>query len=98
MVKMSHGPRAGSRYKMTKRLKEKGMPRVNSFMQEFEVGDYVAVNIEPSVHAGMPSHNFQGYTGVVEGKQGRCYLLAIKVGSVKKTILADPVHLRRIEV
>jgi large subunit ribosomal protein L21e len=46
----------------------------------------------------MPFHNFQGFTGVIEGMQGRCYLLGIKVGGVKKTIIADPVHLRKIKV
>ena len=98
MVKMSHGPRAGSRMTMTKRLKDRGMPRINSYMRKFEVGEFVAVNIDPSVHKGMPFHNFQGFTGVIEGMQGRCYLLGIKVGGVKKTIIADPVHLRKIKV
>ncbi len=97
MVKMSHGSRSGSRMTMTKNIKDRGMPRVNSFMRKFEVGDYVAVTINPSVHKGMPFHNFQGFTGVIEGMQGRCYLLAVKVGGVRKTVLADPVHLRKIK-
>ncbi len=97
MVKMSHGPRAGSRMKMTKRVKDKGLPPVTRFFKTFEVGDLAAVNIEPSVHAGMPHHGFQGLTGRISGKQGDCYLLTVKVGSVKKEVLAGPVHLRKIE-
>ena len=96
MVKMSHGPRAGSRYKLTKRIKDKGMPRVNSFMKKFDVGEHAAIVIDPSIHSGMPYHNFQGYTGTVEGTQGRCYIVAINVGGVTKNIIADPVHLKRI--
>lgn len=98
MVKMSHGPRAGSRIKMTKRVKEKGMPKVNDFLKEFEIGDYAAVNINPSVHKGMPSHMFQGYTGKIKDKRGRCYILEIKVGGVKKELIAAPIHLSKIKV
>lgn len=83
--------------KMTKRVREKGLPPVTRFFKTFEVGDLAAVNIEPSVHAGMPHHGFQGLTGRISGKQGECYLLSVKVGSVKKVVLAGPVHLKRIE-
>lgn len=97
MTKMSHGPRAGSRKKMTKRVKQKGMPTVNSVLKEFNIGDLAAVKINPSVHSGIPFHNFHGYTGRITGKQGRCYILTIKTGSVTKNVLAAPVHLIKIE-
>ena len=97
MVKMSHGPRAGSRSKMTKRVKDRGFPPVTRFFKNFEVGDLAAVNIEPSIHSGMPYHGFQGLTGRIAGKQGECYLLSVKIGSVHKKVLAGAVHLKRIE-
>lgn len=97
MARMSHGPRAGSRRKMTKSIKERGMPTVNRVMQKFELGELAAIDIEPSVHDGMPHHSFQGYTGRVGRQQGSCYMINIKVGGVKKQILAAPVHLKRIE-
>lgn len=97
MARMSHGPRAGSRKKMTKSIKEKGMPTVNRIMQKFEMGDLAAIDIEPSVHNGMPHHAFQGYTGRVARKQGECYMVDIKVGHMTKTILSAPVHLKKIE-
>ncbi len=97
MAKMSHGPRAGSRRKMTKSIKEKGMPSVNRIMQKFEIGDLAAIDIEPSIHDGMPHHAFQGYTGRVSSMQGNCYMVTIKVGGVTKNILSAPVHLKRIE-
>lgn len=97
MAKMSHGPRSGSRRKMTKKIKEKGMPTVNRMLQSFEVGDLAAITIEPAIHKGMPHHGFHGYTGRISGKQGDCYLVSIKVGSVEKNILASPVHLKKIE-
>ena len=97
MVKMSHGPRAGSRKKMTKRASEKGMPKVNEFLKDFKEGDLAAISIEPSVHSGMPYHGFQGLTGRVIRSQGNCYLVKVKVGGKEKTVLAGPVHLKRIE-
>lgn len=98
MAKMSHGPRAGSRMKMRKRVKDRGFPKVNDMVKEFEIGDYAAIDIDPSVHDGMPFHNFQGYTGIIERKQGDCYVVAIKVGSVRKKIIASPVHLKKISI
>ncbi|MCL4314780.1 MAG: 50S ribosomal protein L21e, partial [Candidatus Thermoplasmatota archaeon] len=83
MAKMSHGPRSGSRMKMRKELKEKGFPQITSILKRFEVGDRAAIKIDPSIHSGMPFHNFHGLTGVIVGKQGRCYLLEIKVGMGK---------------
>ncbi|MCL4329142.1 MAG: 50S ribosomal protein L21e [Candidatus Thermoplasmatota archaeon] len=82
--------------KLTKRIKEKGAPAISRVLQSFEVGESAAISIEPSVHSGMPFHNFQGYTGIIAGKQGRCYLLDIHVGSVKKRLVVAPVHLKRI--
>ena len=96
MVKMSHGSRAGSRSKMTKRFKDRGLPPVTRFLQEFNDGDLAAINIEPSIHSGMPYHGFQGLTGRISGKQGDCYYVTVKVGSVEKRILAAPVHLKKI--
>ncbi|HLH85931.1 MAG TPA: 50S ribosomal protein L21e [Thermoplasmataceae archaeon] len=96
MVKMSHGPRAGSRRKMTKNVRDRGMPRVNRFMQSFNVNDLVAVDIEPSVHKGMPYHGFHGLTGRISGQQGSAYLVKVRVGGKYKQVLATPVHLKRI--
>ena len=84
--------------KMTKSIKERGFPKVNDLVKSFEIGDYVAININPSEHRGMPFHNFQGKTAIVRGKQGESYLLDLKVGTVRKTIIASPVHLRKIEI
>ncbi|BAB59456.1 ribosomal protein large subunit L21 [Thermoplasma volcanium GSS1] len=97
MVKMSHGPRSGSRRKLTKSKEERKKSIIGRMMQEFSPGDRVAIDIEPSVHNGMPYHRFQGYTGIVEGAQGNCYKVGVKVGSLTKYVIASPVHLKRIK-
>ncbi len=96
MAKMSHGPRSGSRMKMTKGIKEKGMPKVNDLMKNFEIGEKAAIVINPSVHSGMPFHNFQGLTGTVVDRQGECYIISVNVGSVEKHIIAGPAHLKKL--
>lgn len=95
MAKMSHGPRAKTRYKMRKRLSEKGPITVNKIMKSFEVGDRVAIDIEPSFHDGMPFKRFQGKTGTVEEIRGSAYLVRIKDKGKDKTVISYPIHLKR---
>ncbi|MGC8562447.1 MAG: 50S ribosomal protein L21e [Thermoplasmata archaeon] len=95
MGKMSHGPRSKTRYKMRKRLNERGPITVNRIVKTFEVGDSVAIDIEPSFHKGMPFKRFQGMTGIVEGQKGDAYVVKISDQGKPKTVVAYPIHLRR---
>ncbi len=96
MAEMSHGPRARSGRKLKKRVREKGMPPITKFLQEFDVGENVVIDIDSSQHKGMPHHRFQGRIGKVLGMQGDAYLVDVTEGSVHKVIIASPVHLKRI--
>lgn len=84
--------------KMRKKVGEKGFPKVNDLVREFDIGDLAAIKINSSVHDGMPAHNFQGYTGRIVARQGSSYVVSIKVGSVEKKIIAAPVHLKKISI
>jgi large subunit ribosomal protein L21e len=95
MGKMSHGPRSKTRYKMKKKLKERGPVTVNRIVKKFEVGDSVAIDIEPAFHNGMPFKRFQGMTGVVEGQRGDAYLVKISDQGKSKMVVAYPIHLKR---
>ena len=97
-MKMSHGPKARSRKKMTKKVREKGLPSIRRYLAKFDVGEYAAVAINPSEHYGFPHHRFQGRTGVIIGTQGDCYKLKIKDGNLEKILIVHPVHLKKIEV
>ncbi len=96
MTRMSNGSRSGSRSKLTKKIKQRGIPKVNDLLKSFEIGDTVAVVINSAVHNGMPFHNFQGRTGKIIGMQGHCYVLKIKIGSTERKIISAPVHLKRL--
>ncbi len=95
MAKMSHGPRSKTRYKMRRRLGERGPVTVNRIVRVFEVGDRVAINIEPSFHKGMPFKRFHGMTGIVEGVRGEAYIVRISDQGKDKTVVTYPVHLQR---
>ncbi len=97
-MKMSHGPRARSRKKMTKKVREKGMPPIRRYLARFEEGEYAAIAINPSEHYGFPHHRFQGRTGVIVGMQGECYKVRIRDGGMYKTLIVHPVHLKKIKV
>jgi large subunit ribosomal protein L21e len=96
MAKMSHGPRSKTRSKLRLKPKERGPLTVNRLIRKFEVGDRVAIDIQPSVHKGMPFKRFQGLTGIVEGKRGDAYLVSLKDQGKQKYVISYPVHLKRV--
>lgn len=90
----SHGERKKTRYKFTKALRARGFSPVSRAIQDFEVGQKVHIDIDPSVHKGMPYRRFQGLTATIVGQQGRAYLLEITDGGLKKTVISRPQHLK----
>lgn len=90
----SHGFRFKSGRKLKKRIREKGI-RISKFLQSFEIGEIVHIDIEPASHKGMPHPRFQGSTGVVVGKRGRAYIVEIRDGGMKKLLFVRPEHLKR---
>jgi large subunit ribosomal protein L21e len=81
---------------MRKKPRTRGVSSVTRALQQFELGTSVSVDIDSSVHKGMPHHRFQGYTGTIEGTQGNAYLVGITVGKKHKTLIVRPEHLGRV--
>lgn len=95
MVHAKHrGKHSKTRYKRTKTARQKGMAPITVHLQEFALGQRVHINVDPSVHSGVPHRRFYGKTGVVAGKQGRCYLVRITDMHATKEIIVHPAHLR----
>lgn len=93
---MAHhnGIKKGTRYKLQKTLRTRGMPNVTTVIQQFEEGQKVHIVLDSSVQKGQPHPRFHGKTGTVVGKRGRAWLLTIKDGNMEKTVIARPQHLR----
>lgn len=94
MVKKSKGFRTRTRHKL--RQKPQVRPAITKFLQKFEIGQNIALEMEPSSHKGMPYPKFKGATGKVVARRGRSYIVEINVGNSKKTIISRPEHLKSI--
>jgi len=97
MVKRSRGIRSKSRHILRKKPRDRGVSSITRALQQFEIGENVSINIDSSVHKGMPHPRFQGYTGKIEGMQGDSYLVGINVGKKHKTLIVRPEHLGGIK-
>ena len=90
----SHGERRCTRYKLQKTVRERGISPVSKAIQEFEEGQMVHIDIDPSIQKGMPNAKFQGSTGKVIGQRGRSYMMEVRSGNAKKIVISLPHHLK----
>lgn len=81
------------RRKTRKKLKAKKKPTVNQFLQEFETGKMVHIDICPSSKS-IPHPRFKGRTGKIIGRRGRAYIVEVKDIAAKKTIIVRSEHLK----
>ncbi|HWG91531.1 MAG TPA: 50S ribosomal protein L21e [Candidatus Thermoplasmatota archaeon] len=94
MVVRSKGFRSKTRSKLARRASEKGLTPVTHSLRSFDEGSKVNININSSIHKGMPHPRFQGFTGTVVGKQGTAFIVSVRVGGLMKTVIARPEHLK----
>ncbi|AEH61126.1 Ribosomal protein L21e [Methanosalsum zhilinae DSM 4017] len=90
----SQGERYCTRYKLKKSVRERGISPVVKAIQEFDQGQMVHIDIDPSVHKGMPNAKFQGKTAKVTGQRGRAYILQVRDGNALKEVICVPEHLK----
>ncbi|MBI2101276.1 50S ribosomal protein L21e [Candidatus Woesearchaeota archaeon] len=95
MVKRIGGLRRKTRYKFRKEKRSRGKISFTNYLQSFSAGDRVYLNVEPAVQKGMYHPRFMGRTGVIKGKRGKCYEVAMNDIGKGKTLIVHPVHLRR---
>ncbi|MBI2547631.1 MAG: 50S ribosomal protein L21e [Candidatus Aenigmarchaeota archaeon] len=94
MVRKSKGFRTSTRNKL--RQLPSVRPTITKFLREFDVGQSVAIEMEPSSHKGMPYSKFKGLSGKIIEKRGESYIVAIRVGDMMKKIISRPEHLKPI--
>ena len=95
MSKRSQGLRSGSRHKLSRSFRERGLSPITRSLQTFSDGDTVNVVIDPSFQKGQPHHRFHGLTGKVTGNQGKAYVVRTRVGKMEKDLIVRPEHLRK---
>lgn len=95
MSKASKGYRSTTRRKLKGRVRNKFKPE--KFLKEFKAGDKVIINPDPSVQKGLPYPKFKGRPGIVDSRRGNAYLVIVKVGKAKKTVITGPEHLKAMQ-
>lgn len=98
MVRAPRGLRHRTRKLLKKDVREKGgVPPLSLLMIEYNPGDKAVIDIDPSIHSGMPHRRYQGRTVEIVGKRGRAYVAVLHEGSVKKTFFVRPEHLKPLQ-
>lgn len=90
----SSGPLSGQRHKLTNDPRERGQSPPQRAIQEFDDGDRVHLDLDPSIPDGRFPPQFIGQTGEVVGQQGRAYRVQITDGGKEKIVITLPAHLR----
>jgi ribosomal protein L21E len=79
-----------------KNIKMHGKLRLSEYFQEFKDGEKVAIVREHSLNPKFPVR-IQGRNGVIAGMKGSAYNVKIMDGSIEKTFIIAPAHLKRIK-
>jgi len=93
-VRKSRGLRADSRSLLRRSPRERGKLGLSKILREYNLGEKVVIDINPSVHRGMPHRRFQGKVGVIVAVKGRAYTLSVTQGNGVREIIARPEHLK----
>jgi large subunit ribosomal protein L21e len=96
MAQRKGGFRRKTRSKLRKKTSERGKVSIRKYFQELKAGTSVCFKADPAFQKGMYFPRFHGKTGKVIGKEGSCYKVEFKDGKKQKTVVAHPIHLKRI--
>ncbi len=91
---VSHGLRRKTRSLLRKRARERGKSSLSRILYEYRPGDKVVIDIDPSIHKGMPHRRYQGKVGVILAKKGRAYRVSVTQGRATKEIIVRPEHMK----
>ena len=92
-MRKSKGYRSGTRRLFTKEPRERGKMKLSRLLYEYQPGSQVVVQIDSSVHKGMPHRRYHGRVGTVLSKRGRSYVISVSQGDALKEIIVRPEHL-----
>ena len=91
---VSHGLRRKTRSLLRKRARERGKSSLSRILYEYRPGDKVVIDIDPSIHKGMPHRRYQGKVGVILAKKGRAYRVSVTQERATKEIIVRPEHMK----
>ncbi len=78
-----------------KKVRERGLTSIEKYLIDYEINDKVDVITDSAQHKrGMPHRRYQGKTGTIIAKRGRCFEVEVKLGNAKKILIVGKEHLR----
>ncbi len=92
----SKGLRSKTRGVLSKHPRDRGNAAPNKVLRQFAEGTRVAIVLDPAQQKGMTHKRFQGQTGVVTGKQGEAFVVAVQHGKKDKTLVVRAEHLKPV--
>lgn len=95
MVVRSKGSRNKTRSKMRKSARNRGEVPITRAMQRFDTGEVVHIVIDSAYQKGSPHPKWHGKTGKITDVRGRSYLVQISDQNAIKTIIVNPIHLKK---
>ncbi len=78
-----------------KAIRSRGKINLARHLQELNKGDRVTVIRDLAVEGNFP-RQIQGLTGMIEGKRGKAYIVAMRQGNKEKRFIIQGVHLKNI--
>ncbi len=96
MVKRIGSIRRKTRHKLSKKPREKGKISLSRYFQEFKKDEKVVLVAEPGVHKGTYHPRYYGKSGIVQKKEGTCYVVMVKDQGKQKALAIHPVHLKKV--
>lgn len=93
MGRKAKGYHSKTRSILKKNPREKGKTGLSKILYEYKPGEKVVVNIDSSIHKGMPHRRYHGKIGVIVNKRGRSYVVNVTQGRAIKEIIVRPEHI-----
>ena len=95
---MVNKPAKGIRSKTRSKFKrERKRLTITKQLAQFRDGARVHIDIDSSVHSGLPDSRFQGLTGTVVGKRGSAFVVSVYQGDKLKEITVTASHLKEVK-
>jgi len=93
-MRKSKGYRSRTRKLLSKHPRRRGIGGLGPLLRTYAEGDKVRIDIDPSIHKGMPHRRYQGKTGTILEKRGKAYVIAVNDGKEVKKVVALIDHVK----
>lgn len=90
------GGSRGFRRKTRSLLRKKPIRGLSYLLHDYNAGDKVVIDIDPSEHKAMPHRRFQGKVGVVDSVGRRTLVVKLGIGNKEKSVTARLNHVKPV--